>query len=246
VNAENLRVPFVYPPGSAEHRAMSRAVLSSVAALRRTLSAVDKRSSPSAVHDARAAACRVRDAAAAFPGARLSVLISASRRLKAALGKLRDLQLEGDDPDAREDARGELREMISSWNESQPALLDELAKSPAPSKLQAERHLRARVQRLLRRISKLPKSVPAQRAHRLRMKLKRARGIIAVLDPTEKDLIATLSEAIHALGKLHDHDAGLEHPHASRRHRRRAARKRLAPVRKQLAAFSERPIARRA
>lgn len=179
---------------------------------------VERAPSTANVHQARKAARLLRDAAAALVGARLHRLKAETDHLKRALGAVRDLQLQGV---TRASGLGQslarLRAATKRWRQRRPALDRELTKATSPSAKRVKRALRGRLERLAKRIARLPSVAPPEDAHRLRMRIKRAHTIVGIVDGERRQLLVSLRQAAVVLGELHDFDAGLRAKGKSRR-----------------------------
>lgn len=208
------------------------------------LDRLEHRVSADAVHEGRSAARKLRELVAAFPSARLGLLKEEAGALKDTFGRVRDLQVKGAPHDAQFDAAVEaLYAAVGHWVRLGPALEEEIANASVKGKAggrRAHEVLRARLKRLARRIDLLGPSPAPRAAHRLRIKLKRARNVALVLAPGETGLARALRRSSGPLGQLHDLDAGLRAPDHPRPELLRALAPRLESTRREIAQFLDR------
>lgn len=208
------------------------------------LERLEHRVSVDAVHEGRAAARKLRELVVAFPGARLALLKEEAGALKDAFGRVRDLQVKGAPHGAQFDAAVEaLHAAVGHWVRLGPALEEEIANASVKGRAggrRAQNVLRARLKRLTRQIDTLGAAPAPRVAHRLRIKLKRARNVALVLAPGETGLARALRRSSGPLGQLHDLDAGLRAADHSRPELLRALAPRLESTRREIAQFLDR------
>ena len=188
-------------------RAEREAVRAAVRRLDESLAPLARHASIRGVHQARAAARKIGDTLSAFH-IQLPTVKEQAALLNDALGGVRDLHVSGVRRGARlSHATVSMRETMADWLRNRWRVDRELAQLVAkesPKKL-----LQQRLRKLEKRIKKLPAKVPARKAHRLRVKVKRAHTTVALIAPNEKRLLKKLKNASALLGELHDLDAGL-------------------------------------
>lgn len=188
-------------------KAARQALRAAIRRLDAALEPLARRASIEGIHQARAAARKIGDTLSTFD-VEVSMLKEQADVLKDAIGDVRDLHvrgLRGGPTLAR--ATAAMRKTMVDWRRVRPLVenaLDHLVATGSPKKL-----LHHRLRKLEKRIDHLPTRTPAQKAHRLRMKTKRAQTAVALIAPRQKALLKKLKKASKVLGKLHDLDAGL-------------------------------------
>ncbi len=160
-----------------------------------------------AVHTGRESARKLGDTVRAF-GSKLPLVKEEAAHLKDACGAVRDLHVSGVRKGSRlAKANAKLKKSIVGWKHTRAKVETEihgLGKVHSPKKL-----LRRRLRKLAHRIDALPRKLPAKQAHRLRVKAKRARTMLTLVNPKNERLLERLLKAEKVLGTLHDLDAGL-------------------------------------
>lgn len=191
-----------------EVNAAREAVRAAVRRLDEALEPLFRHASIQGVHQARATARKIGDTLSAFD-VQLPRVKEQAGLLNDAFGDVRDLHVSGVRRGTRlSHATASMRKTMADWERVRPLVDRELAQlvtTESPKKL-----LHQRLRRLEKRIEELPAKVPARKAHRLRVKVKRAHTAVALVAPNEKRLLKKLKNASALLGKLHDLDAGLD------------------------------------
>ena len=188
-------------------RPARQALRAAVRAVDHALVPVRRRATIEGVHVARAAARKIGDTISTYD-VTAPLLKELGALLKDACGEVRDLHVAGVLSGVKfKRATAALRKAIAGWDRGRPLIDDELealVATASPKKL-----LHTRLRKLERRIDALPARVPPRQAHRLRVKTKRARTAVVLIEPEKTKLLKTLKKASAELGKLHDLDAGL-------------------------------------
>ena len=179
-----------------------------VRALEEAMAPLFRHASIQGVHEARAAARKIGDTLRVLD-VQLPVLKERTGLLKNAFGEVRDLHVSGIRRGAGlSQATARMRKTMGEWEHARPLVDRELAElfaATSPQKL-----LLRRLRKLEKRIDELPAAVPIGKAHRLRVKAKRAFTAVALIAPDQKRLLRKLKQAAEVLGKLHDLDAALD------------------------------------